>query len=519
MKLKRRHITPDRMIKIIAPMLSIFLLGLVAVCINIFLVNRDLAERFIVETGSLSVSGFNSEFNKISSDIIQKQHDSSDIAKIPSTIDSRQAAYYPLIGETREHNRVMKALYQDVREIFVYNQRSEMLIGTGGTIFTNSQNTGFLGQIRGYLDAHAIYTVTNVHWEIMEEDEEKYIIGWYGSNTVIAGCVMNLSTVVSHMDGLPKEFDVSMVLETGDGARYPLDSSLSAEESSNQLYSYRLGTVGTLHMYLTRRNGPLRNLYVLQTILGIFLLRLVAAAIFTLVSYYRMSTALYQKELNESRTNLDFLQEQIRPHFFLNCLSIIHSMADKEEEKDILQMSELLSDYVRATFQNEDNMRTIREEINQVSAFIQIQKKRYGEDAFGFEMAVDEELMDCRIPQLTIHTMVENSFMHAVGLDQSIEIALFVTRETIDQEPYIYICVSDTGPGYDDEILQDVMSSKPIVYAGRRHIGLQNIKQRLELLYQGKARFEISNMDEHYGAVTEVWIPIEESNEKSGVLE
>ena len=46
----------------------------------------------------------------------------------------------------------------------------------------------------------------------------------------------------------------------------------------------------------------------------------------------------------------------------------------------------------------------------------------------------------------------------------------------------------------------------PIVYGGRKHIGLQNVKRRLELLYGQDAELSVQNMGEHYGAIVEVRI-------------
>lgn len=53
----------------------------------------------------------------------------------------------------------------------------------------------------------------------------------------------------------------------------------------------------------------------------------------------------YEKELNEKQIELEFAQEQIRPHFFLNCISLIHGIADNKGETDIVTITSILSDY------------------------------------------------------------------------------------------------------------------------------------------------------------------------------
>ena len=50
------------------------------------------------------------------------------------------------------------------------------------------------------------------------------------------------------------------------------------------------------------------------------------------------------------------------------------------------------------------------------------------------------------------------------------------------------------------------MNNGEIYYNDRRHVGLQNIKKRLNLIYGEQAEFHLSNMDENFGAISEVWI-------------
>ena len=508
-----RKARPVSLMKILIAAATILLVGVLGVSIGIFITNRNLAERYIGETGKMVVSGFNTEISRMNDEIIRTVKTSQDISKLPSTIDSREAHYYPLIEETREKNRLIRAQNPALREAFVCHLRADMVIGTFGSYFRNSTTPGLLKELQMFFHEQADVRTATVRWEVFNVDEENYIIGWHNDGKIAVGCVMNLSAILNYLADLPPEYEINAVLEDAAGTRFPLDETAGTKISTKS-YSYRLGTVGTLHLYVMRQSGTIRLLYILQIVLGILLLFLVLGAIVLLYNFYKVTLQLYQRQIHENQAHLGFLQEQIRPHFFLNCLSIIHSMADKRGDEEILQMSGWLSNYIRGTFQNEGNLRSIQDEIKQVQAFVKIQGKRYGEKAFHFECDVDNSLLDCRIPQLTIQTMVENSFMHAVGLDESVEIVLFVTRELVDQETFIYICVSDTGPGYSEEVIQRVMESAPIVYGGRQHIGLQNIKQRLELMYPGKARFAISNMGEHYGAVTEVWIPLKDTEDK-----
>ena len=70
-----------------------------------------------------------------------------------------------------------------------------------------------------------------------------------------------------------------------------------------------------------------------------------------------------------------------------------------------------------------------------------------------------------------------------------------------------YICISDTGNGFSKEALDAIENDTPIIYHGRHHVGISNIKRRLALMYGERASITCSNMDENYGAVVEVRLP------------
>ena len=88
-----------------------------------------------------------------------------------------------------------------------------------------------------------------------------------------------------------------------------------------------------------------------------------------------------------------------------------------------------------------------------------------------------------------------------------VEISLYITTEIYENGKYLYICVSDTGKGFSREIIEAIEKDLPIIYNGRKHVGLQNIRRRLQLLYGGRASMTIQNMDENYGAIVEIRIP------------
>ena len=139
-------------------------------------------------------------------------------------------------------------------------------------------------------------------------------------------------------------------------------------------------------------------------------------------------------------------------------------------------------------------------------SIISIQRFRYGEDYFQFDCMVDDGLGDIEIPVLLLQTLVENSFSHGLTPERKGEISLFITKEKHNDAECLYICVSDNGKGFSAEVLEKIENNGEIYYNNRRHVGLQNIKKRLNLIYGEQAEFHLSNMDENFGAISEVWI-------------
>ena len=217
---------------------------------------------------------------------------------------------------------------------------------------------------------------------------------------------------------------------------------------------------------------------------------------------------MYEKELARQKTELEAMQMQIKPHFYLNCLSLIHGMADVAKQEKIVYITEILSNYMRYVMRDAFEPRQLKEEIEFIQNYVEIQQIRYGKEAFSFEVIMDSNMEEYLVPTLIIHNFVENAITHAVSLDNHVEITLYIVNENYEDGEYLYICVSDTGKGFPPDILEAIEQDKPIYYNDRKHIGIQNSLKRLKIMYGDKAKINFTNMDEGYGAVVEITIPV-----------
>lgn len=192
---------------------------------------------------------------------------------------------------------------------------------------------------------------------------------------------------------------------------------------------------------------------------------------------------LYEQELEKQRIQLDYMKLQINPHFFLNCLTNIYSMAQMQMFREIEYMSLSTSKYFRYIFQSNDNLVPLTDEIEHVRTYLEIQKHRY-QDAFSYEIRLGNDMSGLTIPPLILQTFIENTIKYAVSRDRLLQIQLTVGLYEDEERRYMAIEIADTGPGFPADVLEKLTGGKALDQSEGKHIGIMNVLQRLELLYQ-----------------------------------
>ncbi|MCZ4142000.1 two-component sensor histidine kinase, partial [Escherichia coli] len=85
---------------------------------------------------------------------------------------------------------------------------------------------------------------------------------------------------------------------------------------------------------------------------------------------------VYLEQIHVREARLKQLQSQINPHFFYNCFSFITSMAKLKRVDAVVAMSHNLSRYYRYTTRQERDLVPLREEIEFVTCYLEIQQMR-----------------------------------------------------------------------------------------------------------------------------------------------
>ena len=212
---------------------------------------------------------------------------------------------------------------------------------------------------------------------------------------------------------------------------------------------------------------------------------------------------LYETQLEKQQIKMKFLSQQIQPHFILNTLNILYSY-EQEEYPLIQKMILLLSKYFRYIVNANSEFVMLKEEMDHIRNYFDIQQVRYP-DTFFSMVEYDEEIADCLVPPLLIQNFAENSIKHSIKIGNHIDI--FVIAQKIDEHS-IRIRMLDTGEGVNEDVIQKIERFRETgEYQKGLGVGIQNAIERLKVLYGVETSFEISR-DEPHGTRITIVLPI-----------
>lgn len=171
------------------------------------------------------------------------------------------------------------------------------------------------------------------------------------------------------------------------------------------------------------------------------------------------------------------LRNQLNPHFLFNALNSIRSLTISDATKARTAVT-LLSDLLRYSLNSEHkNFVTLKEELDVVRDYLELEKIRY-EERLSFTVIAEEETLQALVPPLAVMTLVENSIKHGIGkLKQG---GLVEVKATVQ----------------NGNALVEVNNSGAFSPNGHGGIGLANTRQRLNILYNQKASFDIFQNNE-----------------------
>ncbi|WP_128103519.1 sensor histidine kinase [Paenibacillus sp. DCT19] len=222
----------------------------------------------------------------------------------------------------------------------------------------------------------------------------------------------------------------------------------------------------------------------------------------------KLKIDVYEEQLSKQRIELQHLQLQINPHFFMNSLNILYNLAQVKNFALIQDMTLCLVRYFRFMFRSNLSFVTLTEELEHVRNYVRIQELRFPEQV-TCTIEYPETLKHLNIPPLLIQTFLENSIKHSVTLEEPLHLSVILELRETGLNPFIEIIIRDTGRGFPEDVLTQIRSGNRIVDEKGDHIGIWNVKKRLLLLYGQNASLSCYNGFPQ-GAVVVVRLPYAE---------
>lgn len=254
---------------------------------------------------------------------------------------------------------------------------------------------------------------------------------------------------------------------------------------------------GNASMFVFFWNG----VYSAWSLMAILMLLWTAIYVISVYSFKLSSMELKESEaaFKLKEVQLNSLIGQLNPHFLFNSLNNIRSLMleDVDKSREILTS---LSDFLRYSLSNNNQaFQTIENELAIVHDYIALALVQY-EERLDYCEDIDESLLSCTIPPMLIQLLIENAIRHGIDRSQGVaKLALTIAR----RKQNIVICVVNPG-----DLKQKTAAHEQQKSTG---LGINNIKQRLDLLFNGQASFLL---DEHCGVVkAEVSFPLEKHNQ------
>lgn len=218
----------------------------------------------------------------------------------------------------------------------------------------------------------------------------------------------------------------------------------------------------------------------------------------------------YQEQFEAQQAKLQYLQAQIRPHFYINCLKNLYSLIESGRYLQTQEAILALSNHIRYMFRDNLKLVTVEQELQSVRNFLSLQQVMAARD-IQCDTEVEKDADKYLIPTFFVLSFVENSIKFGAkdkkNLLISIKVSVFKDRD----KEFINITVLDNGPGFTQENLDELNRKCDFSYHSS-HIGIENVRHRLWLLYKEEGTVIFSNI-EGSGACVQLFLPSVKSEE------
>ena len=292
---------------------------------------------------------------------------------------------------------------------------------------------------------------------------------------------------------LPQNADTEEIKQAIEEAEEEIEDAISdASPDMRRIPAFRLGE----HM----------PQFMVAFIFMSILIKIMAAGRFKAEAQAAQATEVAESEALRRQVveaRMAAMQAQVEPHFLFNTLASIDHLIETDPPRASRMQKNLIA-LLRASMPtmreaNAQGTRDLGREIAVIRPFLEILKVRM-EERLQTDVRVSDGLLSADFPPMMLQSLVENAIKH--GLEPKPEGGtLTISAEIVHGK--LAVKVADTGLGFGKAAT-----------AGTG-IGLDNIRERLKLLYGNKASLKVAENPGGGTAVT-ITVPYTTSNHHSG---
>ena len=216
-----------------------------------------------------------------------------------------------------------------------------------------------------------------------------------------------------------------------------------------------------------------------------------------LISSYNFMMNRIIELMNETYNNgikirnyeIKVLQAQINPHFLYNTLDMIKWLIQEGKKEDAQNVIIYLATFYRISLSNGKDYIMIKDELQHISAYVNIQNIRFNR-RIELMIEMEDEIQEFYILKLTLQPIIENAIYHGI-LNKPQKSGMIIIEGYMDEDK-IHLTVYDDGIGMSKETIHEILGNIQCTKQ-RGGYGIYNVKERLLLNYGVEYGIEIES--------------------------
>jgi hypothetical protein len=204
-------------------------------------------------------------------------------------------------------------------------------------------------------------------------------------------------------------------------------------------------------------------------------------------------------------SQIKMLRYQINPHFLFNTLNAVSTLVLRGSKDKANGMLIRLATFLRFSLDNDPEKKIrLYEELKALMLYLEIEKTRF-DDRLTVKFDIEPEAEALLLPSLLLQPLVENSIKYAIA---QLSCGGFIKVSATRNGGYLNLEVVDNGPAKDAAYIDGRHNNTVQTASSHTGVGVQNIIDRLKVLYPNNHKFSISR-GETAGYQVNISLPME----------